>query len=104
MPDLNWTLDGPIGSPSFQTDWFVINAAGRSTAETAGALDQLCSTYWYPLYAYVRRKGHAPQDAQDLTQEFFSRLLESPWLRDLRRWHNEACNHICLSLFSSLLL
>ncbi len=83
MSDLNWTLDGPIGSPNFQTEWFVINAAGRSTPETAGALDQLCSTYWYPLYAYVRRKGHAPQDAQDLTQEFFSRLLESPWLRDV---------------------
>jgi hypothetical protein len=83
MSDLNWNLDGPIGSTSFQTDWFVVNAAGRSTPETAGALDKLCSTYWYPLYAYVRRKGHAPQDAQDLTQEFFSRLLESPWLRDV---------------------
>ena len=83
MSDLNWTLDGPVGSPSLQTDWLVVNAAGRITPEGAGALNKLCSTYWYPLYAYVRRKGHAPQDAQDLTQEFFSRLLESPWLRDV---------------------
>jgi DNA-directed RNA polymerase specialized sigma24 family protein len=83
MTDLNWTLDGPVGSPSFQTDWFAVHAAGRSTPEATEALDNLCRTYWYPLYAYVRRKGHAPQDAQDLTQEFFSRLLESPWLRDL---------------------
>jgi RNA polymerase sigma-70 factor (ECF subfamily) len=83
MSDLNWNLDGPIGSPSFQTDWFVVGAAGQSTAAGAEALENLCRDYWYPLYAYVRRKGHAPQDAQDLTQEFFSRLLESPWLRDV---------------------
>ena len=40
----------------------------------------LCQTYWYPLYAYVRRRGHGPHDAQDLTQEFFARLLAQGWL------------------------
>jgi len=52
-------------------------AAGRSdTTHAREALARLCQTYWYPLYAYVRRRGHSPEDAQDLTQEFFARLLE----------------------------
>ncbi|OYW31452.1 MAG: RNA polymerase subunit sigma-24 [Chthoniobacter sp. 12-60-6] len=45
------------------------------------AMETLCRTYWYPLYAYVRRDGHAAHDAQDLTQEFFARLVEKDWLR-----------------------
>lgn len=52
---------------------------GRS-AEAASALEKLCRGYWYPLYADVRRQGHAVHAAQDLTQEFFSRLLESKGL------------------------
>ena len=56
--------------------------AGETQAPKAGAaLDQLCRTYWYPLYAYVRRRGHNPEDAQDLTQEFFARLLEKKYLK-----------------------
>ena len=43
-------------------------------------MELLCRTYWYPLYAYVRRHGHNSHDAQDLTQEFFSRLLEKGYL------------------------
>ncbi len=39
-------------------------------------MDKLCRAYWYPLYAFVRRRGHSREEAQDLTQEFFSRLLE----------------------------
>jgi RNA polymerase sigma factor (sigma-70 family) len=58
------------------THWSVVLAAGEeNTLQSAEALEQLCRTYWYPLYAYVRREGHRPADAQDLTQEFFSRLL-----------------------------
>lgn len=56
-------------------------AAGRSdTTGAREALAKLCQTYWYPLYAYVRRRGHSPEDAQDLTQEFFARLLERNWV------------------------
>jgi len=59
------------------TNWSVVLAAGQgSGAEGAQALEQLCRTYWYPLYAFVRRAGHAPADAEDLTQEFFARFLE----------------------------
>jgi RNA polymerase sigma-70 factor (ECF subfamily) len=48
-------------------------------------LEKLCRTYWYPLYACVRRKGHSPQDAQDITQEFFARLLRLNSLREVGR-------------------
>jgi RNA polymerase sigma factor (sigma-70 family) len=59
------------------THWSIVLAAGRrSTAGASDALAALCRTYWYPLYAYVRRQGHSPDDAQDLTQDFFARLLE----------------------------
>src|SRR5690242_19681582 len=63
------------------THWSVVSAAGKEdTTGARQALDQLCRTYWYPLYAYVRRCGQSPHDAQDLTQEFFARLLEGNWL------------------------
>lgn len=56
-------------------------AAKRAGSPEAGAaLEKLCSTYWYPLYAYVRRKGHDPDKAQDLTQEFFYRLIRENYL------------------------
>lgn len=59
------------------THWSVVVAAGRSdTPRARAALEQLCRHYWQPLYAYVRRVGHPPEESQDLTQEFFARLLE----------------------------
>jgi len=63
------------------TQWSVVLAAGRSdTPRAQAALARLCQAYWYPLYAYVRRCGQSPHDAQDLTQEFFCRLLQKHWL------------------------
>jgi RNA polymerase sigma factor (sigma-70 family) len=62
----------------------VVLAAGRSDSpRQAEALERVCRTCWYPLYAHIRRRGHGPEDAQDLTQEFLSRLLEKNWLADL---------------------
>ena len=59
------------------THWSVVLAAGqKDLPQAAEALEKLCRTYWYPLYAYVRRKGYAPEDAEDLTQDFFARLLQ----------------------------
>jgi RNA polymerase sigma-70 factor (ECF subfamily) len=68
---------GAAGQPLFATThWSVVLAAANQSApEAAAALERLCRTYWYPLYAYVRREGNGPEDAQDLTQEFFNRLL-----------------------------
>ncbi len=63
------------------THWSVVLAAKDLPATDAvAALEQLCQTYWYPLYAYVRHRGHSPEDAQDLTQEFFHRLLKKDYL------------------------
>jgi RNA polymerase sigma-70 factor (ECF subfamily) len=59
------------------THWSVVLAAGLSESpQAAQALETLCGTYWYPLYAYVRRRGHGHEDAQDLTQAFLLQLLE----------------------------
>ncbi len=59
------------------THWSLVVAAGdKGSPQAAAALAELCRSYWYPLYAYVRRKGYPLHDAQDLTQEFFARLLE----------------------------
>ncbi len=67
---------GAHGGIFATTHWSVVLAAGQhESPQAAEALEKLCRTYWYPLYAYVRRSGHSPEDAQDLTQEFFARLL-----------------------------
>lgn len=68
------------------TRWSIVLAAGRdSSPEAKTALATLCETYWFPLYAFVRRQGYDAQDAQDLTQGFFTRLLEKKDLRDVQR-------------------
>ena len=72
----------PDGSGAFRTThWSVVLLARRDdTVRAEPALAELCRTYWYPLYAYVRRWGRGAEDAQDLTQEFFARLIEKRWL------------------------
>jgi len=74
---------GAAGGNAFsQTHWSVVLTAGDGASPGAdAALESLCRAYWQPLYAYVCRKGCAPHDAQDLIQEFFSRLLEKQFLR-----------------------
>ena len=62
----------------------MLTAARRDAPEAGAALEELCGTYWYPLYAYVRRQGHAREDAEDLTQSFFLRLLEKNYLDGLK--------------------
>jgi RNA polymerase sigma-70 factor (ECF subfamily) len=59
----------------------VVLAAGQGSVPSAeAALEKLCRTYWFPLYAFARRQGNSPEDAQDLTQDFFARLLEKKYL------------------------
>jgi RNA polymerase sigma factor (sigma-70 family) len=81
MNGVVWT-EGPNSDPQAHgvaftiTHWSVVLlAAQRNTPQSAAALEQLCRNYWYPLYAYVRSRGYSPEDAQDLTQGFFARLL-----------------------------
>jgi len=58
----------------------VLDAKQPYSLESAAALETICRSYWHPLYVFVRRSGHLPQDAEDLVQEFFCRLLEKHWL------------------------
>ncbi len=72
---------GPAGGPLFLTTrWSIVLTARGDDTAAREALAKLCTAYWFPLYAFVRREGHSPHDAQDLTQEFFARLLEKGWL------------------------
>ncbi len=73
----------PASSPQFTTThWSVVlAAAGGDSAQAVSALEALCRAYWYPLYAYVRRRGYSPEDAEDLTQAFFEHLLNRDFLR-----------------------
>jgi len=72
---------GPAGAFA-TTHWSVVVRAGDSQSpEAASAMERLCQTYWYPLYAFVRRKGHSHEDASDLTQAFFAQFLEKRYLR-----------------------
>src|ERR1700676_5583131 len=73
------TLPGPSQFPT--TRWTLVVAAGDPhRKESRAALVSLCENYWYPLYAYVRRRGHSADEAQDLTQEFFLRILDGRYL------------------------
>ena len=80
MPDSPQTAAGP--SLFLTTHWSVVLAAkDKSSPESAAALEVLCRATGIPLYAFVRRQGHSPTDAQDLTQEFFARLLAKEYLQ-----------------------
>ena len=68
------------------THWGLVAQAGEhESAASAEALETLCRAYWYPLYAYVRRKGHDATESQDLIQEFFARFLASHSVRSVDR-------------------
>src|SRR4051812_43495243 len=64
------------------THWSVVLAAGEGESDhSRSALETLCRAYWYPIYVYVRRKGYGPDEAEDLTQEFFAQLIAKEHLR-----------------------
>ena len=78
----------PQGAANFTpTHWSVVLAAAGSNDSTHArdALEKLCRNYWLPIYVFVRRQGHSSHDAQDLTQEFFARLLEKNYLAGVHR-------------------
>jgi RNA polymerase sigma-70 factor (ECF subfamily) len=80
------------------THWSVVLAArGESTAAKA-ALEKLCRTYWWPLYGFVRREGYKPEEAQDLTQAFFARLLERRDLETVRQERGRLRSYLLASL------
>lgn len=80
------TVD-PKGKPGFATtQWSLVLAAGDSRHPgSRDAIEALCATYWYPVYAFIRRKGYGADDAVDLTQGFFTQLLEKNYIKVARR-------------------
>src|SRR5262245_45703391 len=86
VPEVN-ANDAPGADSARQfrtTHWSVVlSAADLAAPDAAAALERLCRTYWYPLYAFVRREGRRPEDAKDLTQEFFFRLLQGGSLQSV---------------------
>ncbi|HEV2319205.1 MAG TPA: sigma-70 family RNA polymerase sigma factor [Verrucomicrobiae bacterium] len=86
------------------TQWSTVLKAGHNNGTHAqDALERLCRTYWYPVYACIRRRGHSPEDAQDLTQSFFLRFLEqhslanaNPRLGRFRSFLVGALNHFLI--------
>jgi DNA-directed RNA polymerase specialized sigma24 family protein len=68
------------------THWSVVlTARDANSPPAAQGLERLCQDYWYPIYAYVRRKGRTPEEAEDLTQAFFAHLLQRDFLRNVGR-------------------
>jgi RNA polymerase sigma-70 factor (ECF subfamily) len=81
------------------THWSVVLAATQPTSPQATeALERLCRTYWYPLYAFVRRQGQTAHDAEDLIQEFFARLLKGRDLESVRRERGRFRSFLLVSL------
>ena len=77
--------DAPGARDFHTTHWSVVVSAKGASSGAHASLAKLCETYWFPLYAFVRRQGRSPHDGQDLTQEFFARLLEKGWLDGVER-------------------
>jgi RNA polymerase sigma factor (sigma-70 family) len=80
------------------THWSVVLTAQGESPAAKAALEKLCRTYWWPLYGFVRRQGYKPEDAQDLTQAFFARLLERRDLETVRQERGRLRSYLLASL------
>jgi len=85
------------------TQWTVILQAGQPGEARDQALEKICQTYWYPIYAFVRRRGQSAEDAQDLTQEFFARLTTRDWLAGVGRDHGARFSTLLLTMLKHFL-
>jgi RNA polymerase sigma factor (sigma-70 family) len=87
MPQQESTPDRADAAAFAATRWTLVLAAARGdlSLRAAEAMAELCQLYWYPLYAYVRRRGHGTHESEDLTQEFFTRLLAKEYLAGVDR-------------------
>jgi len=83
-PEKPSELAGHAAGAFATTRWsVVVRARDSQSPEAAAAMERLCRTYWYPLYCFVRRKGHSHEDASDLTQAFFALFLEKRYLKSV---------------------
>ena len=86
------------GGAFVTTHWSVVLTAQGQSPAADEALEKLCRTYWWPLYGFVRRNGHSPEEAQDLTQGFFELLLERHDLNAVRREKGRLRSYLLVSL------
>lgn len=83
MPASRSPLGNEVPTAAFgfhTTHWTIVLAARERNGSSDEALAKLCSSYWYPIYAFIRRNGSTPHESEDLTQEFFCRILQRDWL------------------------
>jgi RNA polymerase sigma factor (sigma-70 family) len=90
------TQDGAVAFAT--THWSVVLTARGESAAAKEALEKLCRTYWWPLYGFVRRQGYKPEEAQDLTQAFFARLLERRDLETVKQERGRLRSYLLASL------
>ena len=88
--------DGPAAFAT--TQWSVVLAAQGESPAADEALEKLCRTYWRPLYAFIRRQGHGVEEAQDLTQSFFARILQRRDLDAVRREKGRLRSYLLVAL------
>ena len=95
------TLQSAIGGNAYHgpaafttTHWSVVLEAQGESPVAQEALEKLCRIYWRPIYSFVRRQGAGPEEAQDLTQDFFALLLERRDLRTARKEKGRLCSYL----------
>ena len=99
VPESNQVSSASARGPFVTTHWSIVLLAGESSSSKASeALARLCEMYWYPLYAFTRRQGHTPTDAQDLTQAFFERFLEKDYVQGVDRQKGKFRSFLLASL------
>src|ERR1700682_4539380 len=92
------TSGGGNGVVFVTTQWSVVMAPQRRPPAAKAALEKLCRAYWWPLYGFVRRQGHSPEEAQDLTQGFFAMLWERRDFESVRREKGRLRSDLLVSL------
>ena len=90
------TQDGAVAFTT--THWSVVLAAQGESPAAQEALEKLCRIYWWPLYGFVRREGYKPEEAQDLTQAFFARLLERKDLETVKQERGRLRSYLLASI------
>lgn len=86
-----------------ETRWSLISRAGGNDVSAKDAMDELCRHYWYPVYAYVRRSGQSPADAEDLSQDFFGRFFAEGTLRQLDRERGKFRSYVLKAVKNQLI-
>ena len=97
--DFYRALNAGQGASFGDTNWWTVRKAGRpELPEADAAQSSLCRTYWYPIYSYIRGRGHSAEDAEDLTQEFFARLLKMNYVQAAAREKGKFRSYLLMML------